>query len=229
MKEQDVAVKWFNTVFYPQNKTGRAVLYEEKILPRLRESEIYFFTPWGPRYDYKKRGLAITEDHKEVKVMKFLAGLLGQLKENMPSKKLSWFFLGADLYGTRINGLPKEVVSKYFDSLDTWLKKILPEVKLQLWSSFDQEAENYRKKVRQDFSNYIDAKLLARASKTAKGMRQGGDPNEYLVERIAEVMLIEKNLHPIKLSCVARYKDDKVDMTLPRLYFVPEALHAPWM
>jgi len=60
-------------------------------------------------------------------------------------------------------------------------------------------------------------------------MGKGGDPKEYLVERLAEAMFIETTLHPIKISCVARHKDDKVDWELPRLYFLPERLHAPWL
>ncbi len=40
MKETDAAVRWFDTVCYPQHSVARAVRYEDGVLPRLREAEI---------------------------------------------------------------------------------------------------------------------------------------------------------------------------------------------
>lgn len=229
MKEKDLGVKWFNTVFYPQRKTARAVRYEDGVLPRLRQEEVILFTPWGPRYNWETRGEIIQEGDKEIEALNFLATILEEWKQNMPNKHFRWMFLGADLYGTRINPLPVEVVKHYFVSLAEWLPQILPEAKFRLWSEFDQLAEAYRRRIRSNFEQYVDSNLLQRAIRTAEAMGKGGDPKEYLVERLAEAMLIEEMFHPIKISCVGRHKDDKVDLELPRLYFLPERLHAPWL
>lgn len=229
MKEQDLGVKWFNTVFYPQKKTARAARYEDGVLPRLREQEVTLFTPWGPRYSWESRGVKIKEEDKEVEVLNFLAALLKEWRENMPSKNFRWVFLGADLYGTRINKLPKEVVANYFASLSEWLGRILLEVEFRIWSEFDEAAEKYRQTIRGDFDHFVDSDLLLRTKQTAQAMGKGGDPSEYIVERLAEAMFVEATLRPIKISCVARHKDDKVDYDLPRLYFLPEYLHAAWL
>lgn len=229
MKEQDAGVKWFNTVFYPQKKTGRAVRYEDGILPRLREKEITLFTPWGPRYSWESRGAVIQDGDREVEVLNFLVVLLGELRQNMPDKNFRWVFLGADLYGTRINNLPVEVVARYFDSLVQWLPRVLPMAEFQLWSQLDSVAEEYRREVRANFDNLVSYSILSRANQTARAMGRNSSAKEYLVERLAEAMFIERTLKPVKISCVARHKDDDVDWELPRLYFLPERLHAPWL
>lgn len=228
MKETDLSVKWFNTVYFPKNRTARAVLYEEKTLPRLRKREICFFTPWGPRYDWKDRGAIIAGNDAEVKTIGRLSQVLSDLKNNMPDKHFRWIFMGADLYGTRINGLPQEAVGSYFESLQDLIDKFLPDAEFRLWSTFDEAAENYRQEVAQNFAEYTDNNLLARATMTACVMGRNSDSKTYIVERIAEAILIENKFSPVKISCVARHKDDKVDFELPRLYVLPENLQAPW-
>ncbi len=229
MKEQNPSVKWFNTVFYPARRTARAVRYEDGVLPRLRENAITFFTPWGPRYSYATRGETIVEGDKEVEVLAALAGLFEEIRENMPSKQFRWMFLGADLYGTRINGLPQEAVAAYYQSLGGWLQQILPNAEFQLWSRFDAQAEIYRRRVRENFANLVPAHIVCQATQTARAMGKGGNPRDYLVERVAESMFVEEAFHPIKVSCVGRHKDDGVDGELPRLYLLPLELWAPWM
>lgn len=229
MKEKDFGVKWFNTNFYPNNKTSRAVNYEEGVLPRLRQSCVTLFTPWGPRYSWKERGCVVQENDKEVSVLEFLANMLSDWWQNMPDKKFEWIFLGADLYGTRINGLPEDAVSVYFKSMEAWVSKILPEAKFMLWSGLDPQAEKFRQKVSGNFDEFVSRNIMARATHTARSMGLKSDPKEYLIERIAEAMLIEEMFQPVKISCVARHKDDKVDWDLPRLYFLPEELHASWL
>lgn len=229
MREQNIGVKWFNTVFYPQKRTGRAVRYEDGVLPRLHEPQVTLFTPWGPRYSWGKRGEVIQTGDKELDVLYFLAELMSEMKQNMPDTNFRWVFLGADLYGTRINNLPIEVVSNYFDSFAQWLNVILPEAEFQIWSRSDVEAEQFRQEIRSKFDNFVSHELLARATKTAQAMGRNSSARDYIVERIAEAILIERTLKPIKLSCVARCKDDDVDWMLPRLYLLPERLHAPWL
>jgi hypothetical protein len=224
-----VSTKWFTTIYYPVNKVARAAKYEEGVLPRLEQNEIVLFTPWGPRYSWKERGVIIRSNDKEICTLKFLKAMLSDWKKNMPEKKIVWFFLGADLYGSRINGLPIEIIKEYFFSLGEKLKDILPGSLFHLWSEFDCEAEMHRKKIRENFDAFVDARLLGRTSRTARLMARGGNPKEYLIERIAEAILIEEKLRPIKISCAPRHKDDKVDQNLPRLYFLPENLQAPWI
>lgn len=228
----DPDVKWFATVFYPKNKKARAAEYEHGVLARLcghDGSEIILFTPWGPRYDWEKRGIDIKAEDKEIETLNFLAALLAKWREKMPSKKFHWVFLGADLYGTRINNLPEDAVAGYFASLAKWLGQILPEAEFRLWSEFDKEVENSRKNIWENFGDFVDANLLLRAEKTAQVMARGSDPKAYLVERITEAMFIEQTYRPIKISCVPKYKDDKVDWVLPRLYLIPTNLQAPWL
>lgn len=229
MAEQDLGVKWFNAIYYPAHRTARAAGYESGVLPRLREEEVIFFTPWGPRYSLETRGVAIQAGDKEVEVLRLFADFLAEMEKNMPGKKFLWVFLGADLYGTAINGLPEETVSDYFASLAQWLAQILPLAEFWLWSSLSQEAELFRGQVRERFEDLVSPSTLARAVQTARAMGRGGNPRAYLVERLAEAALIEQKLRPIKLSAVGRHKDDGVDGPLPRLYFVPEQLQAPWL
>lgn len=229
MKELDAGVKWFNTDFFPQKRTQKAQRYEDGVLPRLREPTITMFTPWGPRYNWQNRGVIIQERDKEVETLTYLVELFEEIRSNMPGKKFRWVFLSADLYGTHVNNLPTDAVDDYFASLGQWLNQLLPVAEFRLWSEFDQEAEAFRQKAREDFNRFISLELFARAIQTAQAMKRGSDPKVYLIERLAEAMLIEQILRPIKLSCVGREKDNEVDCELPRLYFLPECLRAPWM
>ena len=227
MKEPDPAVKWFNTVFYPQEKTARAVRYEDGVLPRLRADEPRLFTPWGPRYHWRERGVEICPDDKEVGVLIFFSRLIGAWQQNMPGKKFDWLFLGADLYGTRINGLPEEPVSAYFGSLRRWLGEILPQAEFRLWSEFDLLAQPLRERIRPDLMNRLTFTVYNRASEVSAKM--GGDAEDYLAERLTEAEIVETLYRPIKVSAVGRHKDDGVDGSLPRLYFLPETFWAPWL
>ena len=229
MKEQNSGVKWFNTVFYPQKKTGRAVRYEDGILPRLREKDITLFTPWGPRYSWERRGVSIQESDREIEALNYLVALFFELQQNMPDKNFRWVVLGADLYGTRINNLPMEVVANYYRGFEEWLHKIMPQAEFWLWSQLDNDAEEYRRRAKTDLDKLVGRSIISRANQTARMMGRNSSAKEYLIERLAEAMFIEQALKPVKISCVARHKDDEVDWQLPRLYLLPERLHAPWL
>lgn len=228
MREIDPGVKWFNTVFYPQRKTARAARYEDGVLPRLRENEVKLFTPWGPRYHWQEKGVEIGPHDKEIDVLVFLRRLLEEWQENMPGKKFTWLLLGADLYGTRINGLPEEPVSVYFESLRQWLEEILPMAEFRLWSEFDAAAERWREQARANFHQRLSWSIIKQARETAIKIG-GGKAEAYLVERLAEADFIEDLYRPLKISAVGRHKDDGVDGDLPRLYFLPETLWTPWL
>lgn len=227
---QDPGITWFNTQFYPDRRTCRAVRYEDGIIPRLREPHVGLFTPWGPRYSWEQRGTEILEHDKEVAVLEHLAGILREWKSIFLGKQFTWLFLGADLYGTRINHLPPAVVSEYFRSLEGWIARIIPEARLELWSDYDQIAAPLRQIITVAPGGYFSQSVITRAQRTAQAMQRGGDPLAYLAERLVEAAIIGMRFpRPIKISCVGRHKDDGVDGDLPRLYLVPEDLHAPWM
>lgn len=229
MKEADKEVKWFYTDFLPKTRTARSVKIEDGILPRLRKENVKFFTPWGPRYCWKKRGSIIQDFDKEIITLKYLREISYQLSSNMPNKNIQWIFLGADLYGSRINGMPADIISNYFESLFERLNSIIPESEFHLWSEFDLKAQQYRQEVINNRRFYIDEDLFRRAKQTAVFIGQNNNPETYIIERIAEAMLVEELWQPIKISCVQRHKDDKVDMDLPRLYLLPKEITAPWM
>ena len=230
MKEYDAEIKAFNTRFYPAHKRGRAArYYNGGTLDRLRNAHVTIFTPWGPRYHWETRGIAISDTDKETKAIRYLANVFKGLNAVLPSRNFQWVFLGADSYGTRINQLPEKVVAEYFANLRSVLANILPVAKLKLWSEFHDAAEPHRQEIRASFDDIFPQKVIWRAKETAKRMDRGGDHRAYLVERLAETRLIEALYQPIKVSLVARHKDNYVDGELPRLYIVPKHLHAPWL
>ncbi len=230
MREQDQAVKWFNTEFYPplHKGLGHSVRYDDGVLPRLRRSRIIFFTPWGPRYGWSQRGTTIVDGDREVALLRYLAELYASLADRFGSDRLSWLFLGADLYGTKINSLPPEVVVDYFASLRGWIGRLLPTAEFRLWSEFDHQAESFRRLFRGRVKAFVGPEVIDQADKVARH-RGSADAQPYLVERLAEAALIELIYEPIKLSCVDSRKDSEVDLDLPRLYLVPPGLRAPWM
>lgn len=228
MKEQDAGVKWFNTVFYPKNRTARAVRYEDGVLPRLRREQVILFTPWGPRYKWRERGIEIREDDREMEVLRLFRLILDEWQAQMPQKKFEWIFLAADLYGMRINSVPEESVRRYFTSVRVAVDAVFgPRAQTMLWSSFDELAKPYRERAEENLIEVVPWSVRKRAQETARRMG-GGNPREYLIERLAEAMFFEELYEPIKVSAVGRHKDEGVDGPLPRLYFVPEKLHAPW-
>lgn len=232
MSEQDLFVKWIRTEFHPKNRAARAVLFEEMIIPRFREDVITLFTPWGPRYGWKNRGVMIAENDSEYRLLTHLAGLYDQIRNRAEGRQIDWVFLAADLYGTRINDLPADIVSEYFANLERVIALVLPIARFEYWSDYDVTASVYRQAIKSAIESMfcqIDENLFKRAKTTASKFQESGDPTDYLIERATEAILIEEKYHPIKISCAPRHKDDKVDLNLPRLYVVPENLMAPWL
>jgi len=227
--DNDSGIKWFNCSFYPTHKVCRAHRLEDGVIPRLRQEDVTLFSPWGPRYAFERRGRIICPGDKEVKTLHALAGLWEEFKLHLPDRRWRWLVLGADLYGTRINNLPPDAVRDYFLSLEEWINRLLPGAEFRLWSDYDEEAEAYRRVARDSWREWVSSSIVQRTQLTARRMGRGGNPTDYLVERLAEAMLIEAHYRPIKMSVVARSKDAEVDHDLPRLYFLSDDLHAPWL
>ena len=231
MKEQDLDVKRFYTRLYPKIKLSskpKAVRMQE-ILARLRKETVVLFTPWGPRYDLKKRGVTIRGADREIETLRFLAHTAWKLSRVMPSKRIRWLFLGADIYGTRINNLPVEETAAYFSNLKNWVAELMPAAEFRLWSEFDSEAETYRHRAAERMNELVSRDIQNRAAETAVRMGRGGDSRAYIVERLAEAEFIEERFSPIKISCAPRHKDTGVDRELPRLYLLPRELQTPWL
>lgn len=227
--DSDQGIKWFNCSFYPTHKVCRAHRLEDGVIPRLRQEDVLLFSPWGPRYSFEQRGRVIRPEDKEVQTLQFLAGLQAEFEAHLLHRNWRWLFLGADLYGTKINNLPSDAVQEYFFSLEEWVRKLIPNAEFRLWSDYNEEAEKYRRVAREKLRELVSLNIAQRAQLTASRMGRGGNPTDYLVERLAEAMLIEERYRPIKMSVVARAKDAEVDHDLPRLYFVPTTLNAPWL
>lgn len=224
-----IDIKWFNCEFYPSKRTGRAVRYEDGVLPRMREPHTRLFTPWGPRYDWETRGQTILPEDRELKTLAHLASLFTELQKQMPEKTWEWIFLAADTYGTRVNNLPTQVVQEYFASLKEWLAQYLPHSEFQLWSELETEALPLRNQAAEYVRTNLPYSIRERAAQTAQKMGRGSNPNVYLEERVTEALFIEQRYSPVKISCAPRNKDDAVDVDLPRLYLLPEALQVPWL
>ena len=231
MKEEDCLVKYFINVIYPGRKKGTAIGFEDGIIPRLRKDHINFFTPWGPRYSWKERGVTINEDDKEIQLLKLFSLFLEELKSiKTIKKKINWIFLGADIYGYKINNIPEDVVKEYFSSLKYWLKQIIPESEFKLWSEF-----NYLSKfLRSDVSNFLTKDNWVRLDKRNKKSNISlnpimGSTKDYIFERLLEAYLIECLYQPVKISCAPSYKDWILDLDLPRLYITPSHLQVPWL
>ncbi len=202
-KEKDPGVKWFNVEFYPENYSGHAVHYHERdgVLDRLRQPTVTFFTPWGPRYSWERRGTEILPEHKEMQTLQHLANLFEQMKNNMPRKQWRWVFVGADLYGTRINKLPEEAVFAYFESLKRRLGEMIPEAEFHLWSTYDAQVEEKRRLIREKgLRELIPGNVLLGAQLVAGKGAFTGSAMDYLVERIAEAQLVEELFHPATLE-----------------------------
>jgi len=219
------SIKWFNTVFYPKYSIDRAVFYEEKVVPRISKEVVTLFTPWGPRYDYSSRGNLIEEGDKEVRTLERFREMLSMWQKHM-TQQFRWIFMGADLYGTRINGLPQDSVAEYFEQLSIWIS-LLDLGEFRLWSELDQQAEPLRQKISSDFNHHFDSIVESKAATVAQKIG-GGSHKAYLIERLAEATLMEDLFQPIKISCAAKHKDGVVDGPLPRLYIVPSKLQRPW-
>lgn len=229
MKEQDLGVKWFNTLFYPEHRVARAVRYHDPdgTLTRLRAPKITLFTPWGPCYN-QHRPLAERGYTRERRTLEYLASLLTQWQSKLHEREWKWIILAADRYGTTLNSLPESWVEEYFGEVQALTRSIFPAASFERWSTHAEVANEERERATWELNQRVSWSIQERARKTA-GRRSFGDPNAYLVERLTEAFYHERTEHPIKISLAPPHKDSQVDADLPRLYLVPEELRTPWL
>lgn len=226
-RETDPGIKWFNCRWYPSHKQEGSVQYHtaDGTLTRLRKPQVTLFTPWGPCYH--PESLATRGYDRERRTLAFLAETLWQLEMNLP-REWRWILLGADLYGTRLNGLSDEAVHTYFAKVSMLVHEYLPQAEWHLWSAYDTLVQTKRGQAEAELPRRISGTVKQRAKHTSE--RRGfGSFESYLIERLTEAFYVEETWAPIKLSLAPRHKDSEVDAELPRLYVVPPELRTPWL
>ena len=96
-------------------------IVDKLALCRIGESELCFFSPWGPRYKIKTTEIdkSSPEMATLIEVKEILEGFIGY------GFKIRFLVMPADTYGTDINGLSESFVSGYFNSLRNVIQGIM--------------------------------------------------------------------------------------------------------
>lgn len=198
---------------------------------RISQKPLILFSPWGVR------GKGSFGD-PEKSVLNRLKEVKDKLqKRNIPSEVL---IMPADVYATEINKQTSvEKAAEYFS-------KVKDEAKdkgffIKPWSEIRNEnIETYRENCAR-FTEKEIRKILPggqiQAAINAAERRSGyTDKDEikqaalfYLRERICEAIIIEGAYKPVKVSLVKKEKDNKVDMSLPRVYVISDEYLFPWL
>lgn len=204
-------------------------VFPEKIIERFylsaySDKPLTIFIPWG----FRPNG---SFGYKELLAMDNIDEALFIISQRKITPKV--ILMPADIYATEVNGLPKETVNKYFLSVEQEGKnrgyQILP------WSQIrNDNLQRYKSLNKQytveEISQILPKFVIESAIKAAEKRGQKKDSAfAYLRERLCEAEIIENTLKPIKISMVAKNKDESVDLNLPRFYLLPENLQFPWL
>lgn len=218
-----------------QNPTQTPELPDEGLtrIINARETEepLVLFVPWGVRV----KGSFGESEAYALNRIKDLATRLRSLKM-IPQVLI----MPADLYATEVNRqVSVEEASRYFTDVAEQAKTRGFLVKP--WSEIrEANKETYQERSSELTEETIVALLtpqkLTEAEKAAK-KRSGYTEKEsvrlaalaYLRERICEAEIIERVYRPIKVSAVAKNKDNGVDRALPRIYILPDEYQFPWL
>ena len=193
--------------------------------PLSENDPVVFFTPWGPKYTYKEKGIGVGEPERLTldelgKINRYFSQELGISTE--------WRIMFADIYGTQINGLPEDKVNGYFANLEEEISK-MPGF-MTMWWSKTKDCKRYaelEKQVTGSFFDYIAPEIFSKNIEKSKEL--GGDESNaraYSVERVVEGLLIQEMYDPLKFSLVAS-KNDVLDGPLRRVYVVEN--RKPWL
>lgn len=215
----------------PFNPEFPDVIIARLLKARATEEPLVLFVPWGVR-PIGNLG------QNEIRVM----DRLQILKEILARKGINpdVLLMPADLYATEVNNqVNPDRAQAYFKQVtDT---AISYNFRVKPWSIIRSENIEMYLSLRETLTEEEIRKLLTghKVSEaiTAARRRSGYDRQEdiesaafaYLRERIAEAKIVEKIYEPIKVSAVAKNKDNEVDMNLPRLYIIPESEQFPWL
>lgn len=206
-------------------------VFPERIIERLMQPAIVtLFIPWGVA-EWRNIGT------RERSAMDAIDAVRARLGCRAIANRV--VLMPADLYATEVNGkLKADAVTAYFDSVTEEAQDrgytVMP------WSVIRSgNNERYRQLASdltpEKIEEMISPSVTNKAYEAAK--RNSGYTDEdsirassfaYLRERISEAVIIEETLAPIKLSMAPKNKDNDVDMSLPRLYILPDELVLPW-
>ncbi len=189
------------------------------------QEPLALFTPWGPKYTYKEKGVEVGEP--EIRTLKELEGIMSYFRQEL-GIPVKWYIMLADTYGTEINGLPEDAVNAYFSNLEKEIQK-MPYFDA-LWWSRTKACDRYTElesQIRSRFFDYVSPEIFEK--NIGKSRKFGGDVSNataYSVERLVEGLLIEEMYAPLKISLVAS-KNDVLDGPLRRIYVVEN--RKPWL
>jgi hypothetical protein len=212
-----------------QENSIQAQKFPNKVLLRLANGRINLFSPWGPRYSYKSRGTEIRAGDPEIDTLEEMGEVIEAVREAGISPTL--YIMFADLYGTEINGLPEQAVEDYFRSLKETTEGIVDDCQVTRWSDIRKASryEELKEEIERDFYYFIGPRTMRgmiRVSANFNPKDPEGAAKRYGVERVAEAIIIDEWLEPIKLSLVRKEKD-VLDDPLPRIYVIRN--RGPWL
>lgn len=189
------------------------------------------FVPWGvrPEGNFGK---------PEEDALNRIQEVRNSLRKNDIGSKV--LLMPADLYATEVNKqVNKEQARKYFEQVAGAGRdrgfNVVP------WSAIREEyMDDYQRLAAEltiDAVKELVPKYVIESAKKAAGRRSGFTTEaeidaaafRYLRERLCEAVIIEEKYKPIKVSAVAKYKDNFVDRELPRVYVMPSELQFPWL
>jgi hypothetical protein len=189
------------------------------------------FIPWGVR------ALGTFGD-PEIQVLDKIKILSDRLKFNCKVRN-KVLIMPADIYATEVNNIDPELVGRYFSKITAEAESRGFEV--EPWSTI--RAKNRQRY--EELANRLDKNEIKRilspfvidsAMKAAKkrSNRTSSEDIEnaafaYLRERMCEADIIEETRKPVKVSAVAKNKDNEVDRALPRVYLIPPEEQFPWL
>ena len=202
----------------------------DRLYSSIEDGAIILFSPWGPKYTYRRKGTKISEEDKEMETLRSIGRVFERFRSLGFSPKLLLMY--ADVYGTEINNLPENVVRDYGKSLEGAALSVLDTVEFETWSGirdrFNPEYQELRDSIAGNFGSFVKPGVFQNMMRKSPPGSTEETTRKYVVERLVEGKMIDRMYMPIKLSLVGREKD-VLDGPLPRVYIIPEEARAPWM
>lgn len=196
---------------------------------RLTGEELTLFVPWGVRPE-GNRGL------NELAVLNKLKSIKNTLQQRKINAQI--LIMPADLYATEINQIDPLLAGEYFGFIEKAARergftvKPWSAIREENWQIYKERSLELTKEEIQKLSYPVIESALSAARKRS-GYTNAADIERsaftYLRERICEAEIIEKVYKPVKISAVAKNKDNDVDRNLPRLYLIPRDYQFPWL
>lgn len=189
------------------------------------------FIPWGVR-------TLGTFGDSEIKVLDKIK-ILSNLLESNCKVRNKVLIMPADIYATEVNNINPELVNRYFSEITTEAENRGFEV--EPWSDIraknrQRYEESANKLDKNEIKRILSPFIIDSAMKAAKkrSNRTSSEDIEnaafaYLRERMCEADIIEETRKPVKVSAVAKNKDNEVDRNLPRVYLIPPGEQFPWL